>query len=72
MFLILYVERFQKAFYVPDGFLVGVERRRPRSPQYLEQNVFSRGEVMYKSPWFAALFDRLRSGEGRRAQNSKC
>jgi hypothetical protein len=28
--------------------------------QYLEQNLFSLGEVMYKRPQFAALFDRLR------------
>lgn len=34
-----FLERFQKAFYVPDGVLVRMERRRPHSPQYLERNV---------------------------------
>ncbi|MCJ7484535.1 MAG: hypothetical protein MUQ25_00010 [Candidatus Aminicenantes bacterium] len=34
-----FLERFQKAFYVPDGALARMERRRPHSPQYLERNV---------------------------------
>ncbi len=34
-----FLERFQKAFYVPDNVLERMERRRPRSPQYLERNL---------------------------------
>jgi predicted transcriptional regulator of viral defense system len=34
-----FLERFQKAFYVPDGVLARMEQRRPRSPQYLERNL---------------------------------
>jgi predicted transcriptional regulator of viral defense system len=34
-----FLERFQKAFYVPDDVLARMERRRPRSPQYLERNL---------------------------------
>jgi predicted transcriptional regulator of viral defense system len=34
-----FLERFQKVFYVPDNVLERMERRRPRSPQYLERNL---------------------------------
>jgi len=36
VFLILYVERFQKAFYVPDGFLARIGKE-PRG-EYLIRN----------------------------------
>lgn len=34
-----FLERFQGAFYVPDEVLARMERRRPRSPQYLERSL---------------------------------
>jgi predicted transcriptional regulator of viral defense system len=34
-----FLERFQKSFYVPDDFLKRMERRKPRSPQYLARNL---------------------------------
>ena len=34
-----FLERFQKAFYVPDDFLVRLERKKPHAPQYLARNV---------------------------------
>jgi len=33
-----FLERFQKTFYVPDDLLRRLERRKPRSPQYLARN----------------------------------
>jgi hypothetical protein len=33
-----FLERFQASFYVPDDALSRMERRRPRSPQYLERD----------------------------------
>ena len=33
-----FLERFQASFYVPDEALTRMERRRPRSPQYLERS----------------------------------
>jgi predicted transcriptional regulator of viral defense system len=39
-----FLERFQSTFHVPDRFLALCERRRPRSPQYLERG--TRGGVL--------------------------
>jgi predicted transcriptional regulator of viral defense system len=36
-----FLERYQRGFHVPDTLLDSFEKRRPRSPQYLERN--SRG-----------------------------
>ncbi len=34
-----FLERFQKTFHVPDSFLKRMERRCPRSPQYMERGL---------------------------------
>ncbi len=39
-----FLERFQKAFYVPQKFLEGLVQHRPRSPHYLERD--RRGGVL--------------------------
>ena len=39
-----FLERFQKSFHVPAPTLARFERRRPRSPQYLERG--SRGGLL--------------------------
>ena len=41
-----FLERFQKNFHVPDATLAKMERRRPRSKQYLERS--RRGGVLAK------------------------
>jgi predicted transcriptional regulator of viral defense system len=54
-----FLERFQKAFYVPDDVLERMERRKPRSPQYLERN-FRGGWLA--SRWNLILPNSLRTG----------
>ena len=39
-----FLERYQRGFHVPDTLLDSFEKRRPRSPQYLERN--SRGGIL--------------------------
>lgn len=41
-----FLERFQKTFHVPDPILARMERRRPRSKQYLERG--RRGGILAK------------------------
>jgi predicted transcriptional regulator of viral defense system len=41
-----FLERFQKTFHVPDAILTRMERRRPRSKQYLERG--RRGGILAK------------------------
>jgi predicted transcriptional regulator of viral defense system len=41
-----FLERFQKTFHVPDAMLARMERRRPRSKQYLERG--RRGGILAK------------------------
>lgn len=41
-----FLERFQKTFHVPDAMLARMERRRPRSKQYLERS--RRGGILAK------------------------
>ena len=41
-----FLERFQKTFHVPEKVLSGMEKRRPRSKQYLERD--RRGGILAK------------------------
>jgi len=41
-----FLERFQKTFHVPGATLARMERRRPRSKQYLERG--RRGGILAK------------------------
>jgi predicted transcriptional regulator of viral defense system len=56
-----FLERFRKTFYVPDALLERMERRRPRSPQYLERR--SRGGWQ-ASRWNVILPDSLKESGG--------
>jgi predicted transcriptional regulator of viral defense system len=54
-----FLERFQQSFHVPETKLARFERRRPRSPQYLERG--SRGGV-FVSRWNLILPNTLAGG----------
>jgi predicted transcriptional regulator of viral defense system len=56
-----FLERFRAAFYVSDEFLARMERRRPRSPQYLERS--HRGGWL-ASRWNLILPDSLKPTGG--------
>jgi predicted transcriptional regulator of viral defense system len=54
-----FLERFQKIFYVPDDVLARMERKKPRSPQYLARNL--RGGWL-ASRWNLILPNSLKTG----------
>jgi predicted transcriptional regulator of viral defense system len=56
-----FLERFQTVFYVSDEVLTRMERRRPRSPQYLERS--HRGGWL-ASRWNLILPDSLKPSGG--------
>jgi len=56
-----FLERFQSSFYVPNEVLLRMERRRPRSPQYLERG--HRGGWL-ASRWNLILPNILKSAGG--------
>jgi len=56
-----FLERFQASFYVSDEALLRMERRRPRSPQYLER---SRRGGWLASRWNLILPNTLKAAGG--------
>ena len=56
-----FLERFQASFYVPDEAITRMERRRPRSPQYLER---SRRGGWLASRWNLILPNGLKPAGG--------